>query len=164
MFPSGKFLYARAETEKGRALFEGSGIFESVPDSPAPKRTPCRKKALPVASEKVKWDKWGRTCFACAACTSVCPTCTCFDVEDEKQLDGRTERQRIWASCFTKDFSTVAGGHCFRPTRTEMLRQFVSHKFPYFQEKFGTPMCVGCGRCISVCTAKIDISRMISGK
>ena len=58
----------------------------------------------------------------------------------------------------------TTGNHCFRPERKEMLRQFVSHKFPYFKDKFGVTMCVGCGRCIAVCTAKIDISKMISGK
>jgi len=157
--------YARSATQEGTTIILESGLFTETAESPKIKKTPCKKKAEPVDPSKVKWEKWGKACFACAACTSICPTCTCFDVEDEIQLSGgKIERQRIWASCFTKDFTTVTGGHCFRPERKEMLKQFVSHKFPYFKEKFGVTMCVGCGRCITVCTAKIDISKMISGK
>ncbi|MFH0817630.1 MAG: 4Fe-4S dicluster domain-containing protein, partial [Candidatus Micrarchaeota archaeon] len=163
--PDKKFFYADYATDKGKEILEGSKLFEKTGDSPSNKKIPCKKKATPVDFSKVKWDKWGEQCFSCAACTSICPTCTCFDIEDEIQLKGgKVERQRIWASCFTKDFATVAGNHCFRPARAEMLKQFVSHKFPYFKDKFGTTMCVGCGRCISVCTAKIDISKMIRGK
>lgn len=164
LVPDGKFYYAREASEKGKSLIEGSGLFEKTSESPSPKKLPCKKKANPVDQSRVQWEKWGKQCFACAACTSVCPTCTCFDIEDETQLDGKTKRQRLWASCFTKDFSTVTGGHSFRPQREEMLRQFVSHKFPYFKDKFGVTMCVGCGRCVTVCTAEIDISKMISGK
>ncbi len=165
LIPDSKFYYANPATEKGKKIIDGSGVFEKTDETPSIKKLPCKKKASPVDSSQVKWEKWGKQCFACAACTSICPTCTCFDIEDEIQLKGgKTERQRFWASCFTKDFSTVAGSHCFRPERTEMLRQFVSHKFPYFKDKFGVTMCVGCGRCVTVCTAKIDISKMISGK
>lgn len=164
VFSSGKFLYAKEETKKGLALIKKSRLFEKSPEKQKPRRLPCKKRASPVPAPKVQWGKWGKACFACGACTSVCPTCTCFDVEDEKQLSGKTERFRTWSSCFTKDFTTVAGGHCFRPSRTEMLKQFVSHKFPYFKKQFGTTMCVGCGRCITACTAKIDISKIISGK
>ena len=165
LIPEKKFFYASAGSEKGKKLLEDSGLFEKTSESPSIKKIPCKKKASPVDSSRVKWEKWGKLCFACAACTSVCPTCTCFDIEDEIQLKGgKTERQRTWASCFTKDFTSVAGGHSFRSARPEMLKQFVNHKFPYFKEKFGVTMCVGCGRCVTACTAKIDISKMISGK
>jgi sulfhydrogenase subunit beta (sulfur reductase) len=164
LIPDSKFYYASGASERGKKLIEESGLFKKTDSVLNIKKIPCKKSANPVDASRVKWGKWGAQCFACAACTSICPTCTCFDVEDETQLDRKTERQRIWASCFTKDFTTVAGNHCFRPERTDMLKQFVSHKFPYFKDKFGVTMCVGCGRCITVCTAKIDISKMISGK
>jgi len=164
LIPDAKCYYAREASEKGKRLIEESKLFEKTDSVPSIKRIPCKKKANQVDASRVKWDKWGKLCFACSACTSICPTCTCFDVEDEVQFKGKAERQRIWASCFTKDFSTVVGGHCFRPQRTDMLKQFVNHKFPYFKDKFGVTMCVGCGRCVTVCTARIDISKMISGK
>ncbi len=164
IYPSGKNYYADAVTDSGKKIIEESNLFEGVEKADLPKREACKRKAEPVSESKIKWEKWGKKCFACGACTSVCPTCVCFDVEDELQLNGKVERQKHWASCFTKDFTTVAGGHCFRTSHTEMLKQFVSHKFPYFKEEHGTTMCVGCGRCISACMAKIDIAKIISGK
>ncbi|MFH1448468.1 MAG: 4Fe-4S dicluster domain-containing protein [Candidatus Micrarchaeota archaeon] len=164
LFHVGKHYYARSETDRGRDLIEGSGVFKESEDIEQPKRSPCKKSAAPVENSKIKWEKWGKQCFGCSACTAVCPTCVCFDVEDEVQLDGNVERNRLWASCFTKDFTTVAGNHCFRLSHTEMLKQFVNHKFSYFEDEFGVTMCVGCGRCIGACTAKIDISKIISGK
>jgi len=29
------------------------------------------------------WDTLGERCLACGSCTNVCPTCFCFDVQDE---------------------------------------------------------------------------------
>ncbi|MCD4686549.1 MAG: 4Fe-4S dicluster domain-containing protein, partial [Anaerolineae bacterium] len=33
------------------------------------------------------WDDLGDKCLACGSCTNVCPTCFCFDVQDEMGID-----------------------------------------------------------------------------
>lgn len=37
-------------------------------------------------------------CLGCAACTYVCPTCHCFDMQDET-AGTRGARIRVWDSC-----------------------------------------------------------------
>jgi ferredoxin len=80
------------------------------------------------------------------------------------RLSGGVERGRRWASCFTRSYSAVSGGHVFREPVPDRLKQFVLHKLKYHKEKFGLQMCVGCGRCITVCLASIDITKVSSGK
>ena len=37
------------------------------------------------------------------------------------------------------------------------------HKLKYFPDKYGQgPMCVGCGRCIALCPAGIDIREVMA--
>lgn len=50
-------------------------------------------------------------CFGCANCNMVCPTCFCFDVLDEPELDGSAKRVRIWDGCHSYSYAQVAGGH-----------------------------------------------------
>ena len=45
----------------------------------------------------------------------------------------------------------------FREDRVERCKQFVYHKLLYFKERFGTHLCVGCGRCVEVCPVAIDL-------
>ncbi len=39
------------------------------------------------------------------------------------------------------------------------FRQWMSHKLATWQDQFGLPGCVGCGRCITWCPVGIDITR-----
>jgi len=41
------------------------------------------------------------------------------------------------------------------------MRQRVLHKFNYFQKDFGTPACVGCGRCVQECPVNLDIREIV---
>ena len=36
------------------------------------------------------WEELGGRCLACTACSAVCPTCFCFDIQDTLDPDGRT--------------------------------------------------------------------------
>jgi sulfhydrogenase subunit beta (sulfur reductase) len=107
------------------------------------------------------WDQVGARCLSCTNCTLVCPTCFCWDVEDLTDLSGDiTRRERVWDSCFNPSYSAQAGGNT-RPTTKSRYRQWLTHKMGSWVEQFGESGCVGCGRCITWCPAKIDITAEI---
>jgi len=108
--------------------------------------------------EHPRWEDVAKRCLSCANCTMVCPTCFCSTVEDVTDLTGdHAERWRRWDSCFTTDFTKVAGGNMRMSTRTR-YRQWMTHKLSNWVEQFGTMGCVGCGRCITWCPVGIDIT------
>jgi sulfhydrogenase subunit beta (sulfur reductase) len=104
------------------------------------------------------WQETARRCYSCGTCTVVCPTCYCFDVDDETTL-GTDEGSRLrrWDSCQFLSFTTVAGGEAFREKRNDRVRHRMSRKFSYITDDRGQPFCVGCGRCVRQCTASISI-------
>jgi len=106
--------------------------------------------------ESPLWQEWGLACLGCGACTHVCPTCHCFDLQDEATRR-EAVRLRNWDSCAMALFTAHAGGHNPRPTQTERRRQRVMHKFRYFPERFGLLACTGCGRCGRLCPAAVSI-------
>ena len=104
------------------------------------------------------WKDVGKKCVACGNCTAVCPTCYCFDVSDEMELnlnDG--VRYRIWNSCQMDDFAKVAGGEDFRKGRESRQRHRYYRKFKYPVDKFNRYFCTGCGRCTRTCMAGISL-------
>jgi sulfhydrogenase subunit beta (sulfur reductase) len=109
-------------------------------------------------SNKQLWEKISDKCFSCGSCNLVCPTCFCFNVMDDMMLDLKNGiKSREWDSCMIPDYGLVAGGHNFRPNRANRLKQRYRCKLKTFVDKFGTYSCVGCGRCVEACLAKINI-------
>ncbi|HXG00304.1 MAG TPA: 4Fe-4S dicluster domain-containing protein [Bacteroidota bacterium] len=118
-------------------------------------------KSLEDRFEDARWDGVAKRCLACANCTMVCPTCFCTNVEDVTAFDGTTaERWRQWDSCFTSEFTHIAGGNIRMSTRSR-YRQWLLHKFAFWQGQFNTFGCVGCGRCITWCPVGIDVTEEI---
>jgi len=108
-----------------------------------------------------QWDDVARRCMSCSSCTQVCPTCFCWDARDSADLTGQTaRRERLWDSCFNQDYSYIVGGNS-RPNTRSRYRQWLTHKFASWYAQFGTSGCVGCGRCITWCPAKIDVTAEI---
>ncbi len=102
------------------------------------------------------WNELGERCLACAACTNVCPTCFCFDVRDEIELNLRHgQRVRVWDSCQLDEFATVAGGHNFRTSRALRQRHRFMRKGKYILDAHDYLGCVGCGRCARACLVDI---------
>ncbi|MGL5346286.1 MAG: anaerobic sulfite reductase subunit AsrA [Peptostreptococcaceae bacterium] len=114
-------------------------------------------------SKHEMWDEYDARCIACGRCNFVCPTCTCFTMQDiyYKENEDVGERRRVWASCQVNGYTDMAGGHSFRKKQGERMRFKVMHKIYDFDKRFGYQMCVGCGRCDDACPQYISISKCI---
>ncbi len=114
------------------------------------------------------WETGVKWCLSCAACTATCPTCYCHEISDSVESSDTTKGKRVrnWSSCQLKEFSRVAGDLFFREGRSERFRFRIYHQIEYYRERYGTTMCVGCGRCISNCPTRIDwvsiVNRMVA--
>lgn len=110
------------------------------------------------------WDEYTKRCVNCGRCNFVCPTCTCFTIQDVFYTDnGRVgERRRVNASCMVDGYTDVAGGLQHRKTNGERMRFKVLHKVYDFRKRFGYDMCVGCGRCDTVCPEYISFANCVN--
>jgi ferredoxin len=119
----------------------------------APERIP---ELLEQSEDHPIWQRRAESCVSCGSCNLVCPTCYCFDVDDELDWDLSTGRRvRTWDGCMLRTFSEVAGGHNFRGTCAGRYRHRYYRKGKYVFDMIGEIACVGCGRCITACTANI---------
>ena len=163
-----------AKTDKGQALIKGVNSPEASAADIAERgkvweanraglrkhELKCAPADLPSLLEKSYdhpvWAEKAEKCFSCGSCNLVCPTCYCFDVQDD--IDWNMEsgrRYRCWDGCMLTDFATVAGNHNFRPGKDERFRHRYYRKGKYIPDKIGEIACVGCGRCITACVADI---------
>jgi anaerobic sulfite reductase subunit A len=110
------------------------------------------------------WEEYSNRCIACGRCNFVCPTCTCFTMQDIFYTDnGKAgERRRVWASCHVDGYTDMAGGHAFRNDKGQRMRFKVLHKINDYKRRFGTHMCIGCGRCDDVCPEYISFANCIN--
>lgn len=109
------------------------------------------------------WDELGAKCLSCGSCSAVCPTCYCFDMNDEAVLGSRAgTRSRSWDSCLFSTHALVAGGENFRESRSSRIKFRFYHKQRGFVAEYGRPSCVGCGRCITSCPVDIDIVEVLA--
>ena len=122
------------------------------------------KKLSNDSFTKEIWQEYGSRCIACGRCNFVCPTCTCFTMQDIFYKDNPKagERRRVWASCQIDGYTEMAGGHGFRKSQGDRMRFKVMHKIYDFEKRFGSTMCVGCGRCDNVCPEYISYSNCIN--
>lgn len=174
--PIGASYFVEVLSEKGEALVkQAPGLREATgDDAAAAKAFVAGKKqstTLKINAEMAElpdlleprydtevFASTALRCYSCGTCTNVCPTCFCFDVDDQVDLllQGGT-RQRTYDSCQFQDFAIVAGGHNFRGERTDRVRHRWFRKFVYLLREHGTPFCIGCGRCSTACTANISL-------
>ncbi|MDP2892407.1 MAG: 4Fe-4S dicluster domain-containing protein [Bacillota bacterium] len=109
------------------------------------------------------WNDIGNRCLSCTNCTNVCPTCYCYDMGYDTDLDMNSGSLiRKWDSCQSRPFATVAGGESFRPERAARQRHRYMRKFNYAFDKYNRYFCTGCGRCSRTCMAKINLKETIN--
>jgi ferredoxin len=165
----GSDFFVTAASEKGKKLLNRK-FFKPVKDAAPTVKIGCKKQLetknlgpnLYANFNHAIWKQEGERCLSCTSCTQVCPTCYCYYTDDSFVFgsDKDSERYRFIDSCQLQRFTKVAGGHVFRKSRGARLRQFVLHKLHYYQDQHGLQLCVGCGRCITACPAKIDITKI----
>jgi ferredoxin len=156
---------------QGKQLLKDSAAKPASPQAvqkaAAKKNAVIDETALPMKREDAPaflagkehheiWEKLAQKCFSCGSCVLVCPTCYCFDVQDEVDLSlTQGYRVRMWDGCTIKNFAVVADGHNFRKAAADRIRHRIYRKQKYLFERFGLPGCVGCGRCKNACVPDI---------
>jgi sulfhydrogenase subunit beta (sulfur reductase) len=122
----------------------------------------CKPSEIPGLLEKAYthpvWEEKAKTCFSCESCNHVCPTCYCFDVQDDVNWDLKTgSRCRAWDGCMFDAFTKVAGDHVFRKNKADRFRHRLYRKGKWVPAKIDSQIlaCVGCGRCVLACVPDI---------
>lgn len=155
----GHFRPATAE-EVSAAAEENARALEKCQETlPYTAEEIATKVRESFGNEKM-WDELARDCFSCGSCNIVCPTCYCFGVSDQYNLDQESgRRHRHWDACMTWEFASVtqAGGEKdnFREHYQARFRHRFMRKTAYQYDLVGGLACTGCGRCSQVCTADI---------
>jgi len=168
---------AKVITDKGAALLAAAGWQETADDDAEARIAGRRSTAEARITSRVNtdgladasqldlyeadfWEDVAFACINCGTCTYLCPTCWCFDIQDETR--GRQGiRVRNWDSCMFPLFTLHGSGHNPRGQKVQRVRQRFMHKLKYYVDKYGDGIqCVGCGRCVQYCPVNIDIRKV----
>ncbi len=120
----------------------------------------CRKLQKEPVEEAI-WQQLASRCYDCGGCAYVCPTCTCFSVDDKPQGSNYGIRVRSWDACTSGGFTRMAGGHNPVDRTEHALKRRFLHKLKYDFASHGKASCTGCGRCVDICFGGVDITRFI---
>jgi len=162
-----------AITDKGNKLLTSTSFTETAGKAAETrakesKETAYRKVTRKINVEGVKdrllscfdnkdyWEKVALKCISCGICTFLCPTCYCFDINDEF-IKNHGERFRNWDSCAFPLYTKMPVENP-RPEKWQRLRQKVCHKYEFYPMNFDVIGCTGCGRCIRLCPVNWDIT------
>jgi len=105
------------------------------------------------------WERIAAKCISCGICTLLCPTCYCFDINDEL-VRQQGARFRSWDSCAFPLYTKMPMENP-RLEKWRRVRQKVCHKYEFYPMTFGVIACTGCGRCIRLCPVNWDITQTL---
>ncbi len=161
---------AEINTPKGEALVASMpDLFEEGGETTKEKylaNVPVRfddsglEERINAAFDTNVFDDYAMRCLGCGACAFVCPTCACFDIQDETK-GSKGQRVRSWDTCGSKLFTLHTSGHNPRETQGARWRQRLMHKFSYMPERLDIRGCVGCGRCSRRCPVDMNIAESL---
>ena len=161
-------------TDKGEAFLArmNNGVpadDAALKDAEERARSASGKITASVSTDKLKdkvindlfnapfWEEVTFPCLNCGTCTYLCPTCWCFDIQDEV-IGKEGDRIRNWDSCMFPLFTLHGSGHNPRDQKVQRVRQRFMHKLKYYVDKYDNGVqCSGCGRCVKYCPVNIDI-------
>jgi len=174
LYNLGERFLARPLTDKGKTFLEkaegGSPADDSaLEEAEALATSASEKMSSRITTDKLKekvvtalfdapfWEDVAFPCINCGTCTYLCPTCWCFDIQDEV-LGKQGDRIRNWDSCMFPLFTFHGSGHNPRDQKLKRVRQRFMHKLKYYVDKYNNGVqCSGCGRCVRYCPVNIDI-------
>lgn len=175
---AGDHYFVKVITKKGENVLTAAG-WDTMPDADAAndqietiKQTAEAKITSRISTDEIKdkdttelfeasfWEDVAFACINCGTCTYACPTCWCFDIQDENHGSSGV-RMRNWDSCMFPLFTFHGSGHNPRDNKASRVRQRFMHKLKYYVDKYNKGIqCVGCGRCIRLCPVNIDIRKV----
>jgi ferredoxin len=146
----------RRERKRSQLVHNMEAVLTEM--HPAP--VEAMQQAVKNSFESSCWKEFMLTCVECGGCNFICDTCHCFLLADERRSKADI-RLKLWDACLYANFAKVAGGANPLDTRAKRLRNRYLKKFDFFPDNMGKIACCGCGRCIEVCPAKIDIRKVL---
>jgi NAD(P)H-flavin reductase/formate hydrogenlyase subunit 6/NADH:ubiquinone oxidoreductase subunit I len=175
--PMDSYFLVEVATPKGESLIiDAQSYFTEIDDSILKEKEALMAKvaeSFPLKMDLTNlWEDMSKTfdadfwldeahaCIGCTGCTNVCPTCTCFNVVEEKIDDDSGRRVRYWDSCQSEHFTRNAEHHNPRDA-VSRVRYRIYDKLKYIEERFEFKGCSGCGRCTDVCPTYISIIDII---
>lgn len=174
LFDMGESYLVKAITDKGEAFVEKAAGGKPTDDAALKNAeglaaSASKKITASIPTDRLKekvtnelfnapfWENTAFACLNCGTCTYLCPTCWCFDIQDEV-LGKEGDRMRNWDSCMFPLFSLHGSGHNPRDNKFQRVRQRFMHKLKYYVDKYENGVqCSGCGRCVRYCPVNIDI-------
>lgn len=174
----GDYLVIEEITDKGKELVANTNDLEEADQEDATRTAEAKDNAATKVTRKIDtreiaarlprafenkefWEKVSAKCISCGICTFLCPTCYCFDINDEL-LKGDGTRYRNWDSCSFPVYTKMPAENP-REEKWRRVRQKVNHKYEFYPMLFDIIACTGCGRCIRLCPVNWDITQTLSG-
>ncbi len=163
-------------TDKGKELMSMSNELEEATEADETKAKEARdaanqkvsrhldtkdidKKLLSSFEDQDFWEEIAAKCVSCGICTLLCPTCHCFDINDELIKDKGT-RCRSWDSCSFSIYTKMPMENP-RVEKWRRVRNKVCHKYEFYPMNFDVIACTGCGRCVRKCPVNWDITQTL---